>query len=118
MADFSTTPDYFDSREVIERIAELESIEVIDRDEDEQEELDALYVLAEEAEGNVTDWKYGETFIHEDYFEDYAEEFIVDCGYIPADLPSWIVIDWKETADNLKQDYGTYSFRGETYYAR
>lgn len=130
MADFSTTPDYFDSREVIERIAELEleygpedgdSIDTIHTEkmsEDEQEEYAALLALAEEAEGNVTDWEYGETFIHEDYFEDYAEESIVDCGYIPADLPSWIVIDWKETADNLKEDYGTYSFRGETYYAR
>ena len=130
MADFSTTPDYFDSREVIERIAELEleygpedgdSIDTIHTEkmsEDEQEEYAALLALAEQTENDVADWQYGETFIHEDYFEDYAEEFIVDCGYIPADLPSWIVIDWKETADNLKEDYTEYTFRGETYYAR
>lgn len=118
MTDFSTTPDYFNSREVIERIAELEGIETIDRDEDEQEELDALYALAEEAEGMVPDWEYGETFIREDEFTDYAEETLKDVGYLPAELPSWIVIDMEATADNMKEDYTEVTFRGVTYLAR
>ena len=47
-----------------------------------------------------------------------AQELLVDCGYIPKDLPSWIVIDWEETADNLKIDYMEVSLMGETYLMR
>jgi len=60
MANFDGTDDYFDSREVIERIAELEATEVIDREPEDQDELDALYALQEEAEGYISDWEYGE----------------------------------------------------------
>ena len=87
-----------------------------DNDEDGQE-LIALIELCEECEG-YSDWSYGETLIREDYFTEYAEQTLIDCGYIPKDLPSWIVIDWEETADNLKIDYMEVSFMGETYWMR
>ena len=119
MADFSSIPDIFDSREVIERIAELEGIEILDRDEDEQEELDALYELQDEAEGNCADWPYGETFINEDYFEAYAEQLADDLGLIDS-RAGWpnAHINWEDAANALRQDYTAYTFRGETYLAR
>ena len=87
-----------------------------DNDEDGQE-LIALLELCEECEG-YSDWSYGETLIRDDYFTEYAEQLITDCGYISKDFPSWIVIDWEETADNLKIDYMEVSFMGETYWMR
>lgn len=113
--NFDGTDEILDSRDLTARIAELEDIPVIEREEDEQDELDALYDLQEES-SNV--FENEESFISDDYFEDYIEEMIKDAGYISQEFPSWIVIDWSETADNLKIDYTSYEFRGTTYWAR
>lgn len=133
MANFDGTDDYFDSREVIERIAELELLAETMNDEEETEdaraeaydeydaeEYNALIVLQEEVESYISDWQHGESFISEDYFTDYVKELVRDIGYIPQDLPSWISdhIDWDEVADELKVDYTEFEFRGTTYYAR
>ena len=56
--------------------------------------------------------------IAEDDFEEYVEELVTDCGYISKDLPSWIEIDWKATANNVRQDYSEVDFRGTTYLYR
>ena len=36
---------------------------------------------------------------------EFAEQIASDCGYVRGDLPSWIEIDWKESWDNLSNDY-------------
>ena len=126
---FDGTDNFFDSREVMERIAELEEVGTdtnsegtefdADRLCDEfREEYDALIELRDDAEGNIADWEYGETFISENAFTDYMMELLSDIGYLPADLPGWIVIDEEETASNMKDDYTEFEFRGTTYYAR
>ena len=126
---FDGTDNFFDSREVIERIAELEEVgtdtnsEGTEFDADRlcnefREEYDALIELRDEAEGNIADFEYGETFISEHAFTDYMMELLSDIGYLPADLPGWIVIDEEETASNMKEDYTEFEFRGTTYYAR
>ena len=126
---FDGTDNFFDSREVMERIAELEEVGTdtnsegtefdADRLCDEfREEYDALIELRDDAEGNIPDWDYGETFISEHYFTVYMMELLSDTGYLPADLPGWIVIDEEETASNMKEDYTEFEFRGTTYYAR
>ena len=128
---FDGTDDFFDSREVIERIEELESYlenandtELSDAereealDEFDREEYDALIELRDDAEGNIADWEYGETFNSENPFTYYMMGLLSDTGYLPADLPGWIVIDEEETASNMKEDYTGFEFRGTTYYAR
>ena len=126
---FDGTDNFFDSREVMERIAELEEVGTdtnsegtefdADRLCDEfREEYDALIELRDDAEGNIPDWGYGETFISEHYFTVYMMGLLSDTGYLPADLPGWIVIDEEETASNMKDDYTGFEFRGTTYYAR
>lgn len=134
MTDFQTSPNTFDSRDVIERIEELtnEFIDATESDpsdtmsvddwqaglsEDDAEELYELLSFAADAD-EVSDWEYGAFFIHVNEFTNYARETVEECGYVPADLPEWIVIDWEETADNMRQDYTTYAFRGEEYLAR
>lgn len=126
MASLDGTDDVFDSREVIERIEELESeydnpAEATlqgEPDEEVRDEYSALKALQEEAEGYIPDWSYGETFIHADYFTEYAIEMLSDLGHLPADLPSWIVLDEDATAEKILEDYTEFTFRGSTYYAR
>ncbi len=65
-----------------------------------------------------SEFEHGVTMIPEDDFENYVEELLKDAGYINRDIPWWIVIDWKETADNVKQDYVEVEYSNETYLAR
>jgi hypothetical protein len=116
--------DVIDSRDVIARIEELES----DRDaaledgetwfEDDAEELRTLLAFAEEGSG-ASDWIYGETFVRESYFEDYARELADDLGLISSES-TWPArcIDWEQAADELRVDYSSAEFDGVTYYYR
>ena len=128
---FDGTDDIMDSHDIIERIEELDALlenmedpELSDEDRNEaadefdRDEYDALKALAEEAEGDISDWAYGETFISEDYFTAYCMETLADIGYIPRDIPGWIVIDEEATAENMKVDYTEFEYMGTTYYAR
>ena len=119
---FDGTDDIMDSHDIIERIEELDALlenkEDPELSEADRDEYDALKALAEEAEGDISDWAYGETFISEDYFTAYCMETLADIGYIPRDIPGWIVIDYEATAENLKTDYTEFEFMGTTYYAR
>ena len=136
MPNFDGTDDYFDSREVIERIAELtaefidatgdDPADIMSADdwafglgEDGAAEIVALIALRDEAD-HLPDWEYGETFIHEDHFTDYVQGMVEDSGYISADLPAWLAnaIDWERVADDFKMDYTEFEFQGETYWAR
>lgn len=126
MANFDGTDALFDSREVIERIAELESeLEGLDADNDYdiilelRDELSPLIALQEEAEGYISDWQYGETFYTWDALVEYAEETVNEC-YTTGNLPYWVTnhIDWEAVAEEIKVDYTEFEFHGTTYYAR
>jgi len=110
--------DILDTRDIIERLAELEA-EDVELDEDEQEELEALVSLREQAEGQMEDWPHGETLIADHYFTEFAEQYASDMGAINGDAV-WPInhIDWDEAAEDLKQDYSEYTLRGTTYWAR
>jgi antirestriction protein len=116
----SNHDDVIDSRDVIARIDELED-KLQDNllDDDELAEIDALKELAAEASGYAADWEYGETLIHDSYFEDYTREFAEDCGFVNADA-SWPNnhIDWEAAARELQYDYTSVEFDGVTYWIR
>jgi uncharacterized protein (UPF0335 family) len=162
MANVSNTDDVIDSRDVIERIEELEDERqelvgaidgsqddlkdaqddtsvlqtdaaeesalfqkigdaesaLINWDEENGEELTALKNLADEGANESSDWAYGETLIHENYFTEYAQQLVEDIGDLPRGFPHYIVLDWEQTAENIKVDYSTVDFDGETYYIR
>lgn len=115
--------DYIDSRDIMERIKNLE--EMRDEYEDdwneapESEELDSLLAIQEECEG-YGDWKYGETLIRRSEWVEYCQEFCVDVGYVSSELPGLIEnnIDWKGVADDMEQDYMTVDFDGVEYLMR
>lgn len=64
------------------------------------------------------DW-YPVTLIHENYFTQYAQELADDIGAVDRDA-KWpnTHIDWEAAAEDLKQDYSTVEFDGNTYYYR
>lgn len=103
MRDVSNSEDILDSRDIEERISELES-ECSAEDVPENlaeltEELDTLLALRAECDGYVEDWKYGATLIRDSYFEDYARQTAEDIGAIDRNA-SWPLhcIDWEQAA--------------------
>ena len=115
--EITNSEDIIDSRDIIARIEHLESLEPDEIEDEEQEELDALKALSDECEG-YGDWQYGETLISRDYFVEYVQDMLADCGMIPKDLPSFVEIDWQATADNIEHDYMTVEFDGVDYLMR
>jgi hypothetical protein len=115
-----------DSRDVIARFEELQSRRDVledatqntdEWDFDDEAEYETLKELIEECEG-CGDWEHGETLIHRNYWVEYCQQLLEDIGYIPKDFPSWIVIDWEATADNLEYDYCVVDFGDEEYLIR
>jgi antirestriction protein len=41
--------------------------------------------------------------------EDFAQQLLEDCGEIPKDLPSYVVIDWEATARQIMWDYSEHN---------
>jgi len=90
-----------------------------DNEKEQYGELYHLRTLADEASQYSGDWLHGETLILDEYWEEYVQELLIDIGDLPRDLPSYLVIDWTATADNLAADYHTtVDFDGHTYYMR
>lgn len=86
--------------------------------EDLQEELKLLRELAEQGEG-YGDWAYGETLIHDSHFTAYAEQLAEDIGAVnPAAAWPLTHIDWEGAARDLKMDYTSIEFDGETFWMR
>ena len=110
------TTDRFDSRDLIEELAELEAMEAADRD---QEDIDRMAAIRELADSGIEDWEFGAQFIPESEFEDYAQELAEDIGAIPDDN-QWPLycIDWERAARELSTDYSLVEFEGDSYYVR
>ena len=111
---------YLYATELKKRLAELEYIKEHENedgaknylDDDEKIELEELQSL---------DLDYideHEVLISEGEFVDYCMNMLEDIGYISKDLPVFIEIDWKQTAENLKADYRSIEYQGETYWYR
>lgn len=110
----TTSGEMLDSRDLIEEANELRALD--ERDEDEQELLDAIDELENEG---IEDWEYGAQFIREDYFEEYAQQLAEDIGAIDPNA-SWPLtyIDWEAAARALQMDYTSVEFLGNTYFVR
>ena len=118
--EISNHDDFIDSRDIIERIDELESdFEDGTRDDSEKDELIALKELAKEGEDCSSDWKYGEGLIRDTYFKDYAMELAEDIGAINSDS-NWPnnCIDWEQAARELQMDYSIIDYDGIDYWIR
>lgn len=144
--DISNSADTIDSRDVIERINEIEGeaqgrlmaeneekgegtswgeLADIDAamerlmDTDDVEEWRRLTELAEEGESLAGDWTHGATLIRDSYFKTYAQDLAEDIGAINRDA-SWpaTCIDWDKAVRELQMDYSEVDYDGESYWVR
>jgi hypothetical protein len=138
--------DVIDSRDVIQRIANLiDAIDEIDQDDEDNpgeredlvRELEQMQALRDAAEPNTDEWDDGATMVRESYWVDYVREMCHDCGYfdnrghgpntrysngsIGPDWNAWPYkhIDWEGVAEELgSTDYCTFEWEGVTWYIR
>jgi len=116
--------DTFDSREVDERIDELEDMAVEgddgglnpNLDPDELEELAALVAFRDDVDSG--EWPDGIGFIADEAFEDYAQDLAEDCGYVDRDNSMASYIDWAAWARDVQMDYCSADLCGYTYWYR
>lgn len=78
-------------------------------------ELNEIKSLKEEI---GSEWVHGIILVPEDDFEAYCQQFCEDIGDTPKDFPHYIVIDWKATAKNMREDYTETIFQNEVYLYR
>lgn len=89
----------------------------------EKDELDLINEVIKQGE-DCADWRYGESLIKEEYFQDYTEHLVDDCYELPKEMTSgeWpyrhMTIDWEAAAEELKQDYTEIDCGDNTYYIR
>lgn len=106
-----------DSRDIIERLQELED-DVENLDESDKEELELLRAVNEDGQNYSGDWENGELLINDSYWVDYVQEMLEDTGDIPKDLPHYIVINWDSTAINVQSDYASIDVGGNAFWIR
>lgn len=114
---------YADMLEELVEDASDEAREMLMRHTDWSPEREELWEDLKNAciEGSsYKDWDCGTELIPEDDFNgEFAERLCEDSGYLPqGGLPSFIIVDWKATAENLKADYCTITICGQDYYIR
>jgi hypothetical protein len=113
--------DIIDSRDVIERIEELQGLDADPEsglEAEEAAELAALVALAEQGEA-FEDWKYGETLIRDSYFVDYAKEYADDVvGNLKTMGWPFNHIDWEAAAEEIQTDYTSIDFDGVAFWVR
>jgi len=115
--EISNNDDVIDSREVNERITELQE-STDELSQDERTELATLLALAQQG-ATIDDWQYGATLIRDSHFVDYARELAEDLGAISPNA-EWPLsyIDWDAAADALQSDYTNVEFDRVTYWVR
>lgn len=131
MREISSNEDYLDVRDVIARFEELETEKEDLREEhgaadvgwDNRDEFNNLRSLLDDLKGQGGDeqWRgdwYPITLIRDSYFVEAMQELCSDITDLPKEIPSYIEIDWKKTADNLRVDYTSTEFDGVTYWYR
>ena len=128
----SYVPSWFDASDLGERFDSREAIAWAEQwdamnDEERREEYGDGVAAASElraaiedaSQAGAEDWEYGEQFIRDDVFTEYAQELAEDCGMVSDDA-AWPVrhIDWEAAANELRQDYSVVTLAGTDYLFR
>lgn len=85
-------------------------------------ELKALEALLDDLRGNggdhqwEGDWYPATLYRDDETFTDHIEELTTDCYAL--NLPPFVEVDWKATADNCRVDYTEIEIDGVTYLYR
>lgn len=113
-----TDEEIYDLAEKCEcEVSDLTELDfLLEWDHSNSERIAAIRDLKDEIYG----WEDGVTFVKDSYFEEYAEELAEDLGITSSKFQNWPYncIDWSNAADQLKDDYSSVEFDGETYWYR
>ena len=102
--------DIIDSRDL------LDELKTLDKEDDLERITEIKEVIEEVGEDN---FEMGVTFIRENYWVQYCEDFAYDCGYLDRqENPLHYHIDWQGWADAVEMDHSQIIFDGDTYYWR
>lgn len=116
LADFNEMFPEYETDDFDDILFEEEEILIWKEDwVDELEKIEEIDTLEREV---GSEFEYGVTLIPLEDFTDYVKEMLVDCGDLPSNIPSYISIDWEDTADNIKVDYSEVEFQGTDYLFR
>ena len=87
--------------------------------EDDAEKLEAMAEYCDNLDDIESAWD-DSYFVPDTTLADYAEELCYECGYMPAELPSWISyhIDWEGVGRELSFDGYSEINGGALYVAR
>ena len=134
MYDVIDTRDLNDDLEELQneldRMVELKEELIATDDPDEgielQEEYDDLlenwdgdtFAKLVEMRDEIPEWEDGNVLVADHYWVDYVMEMLADIGDLPAEIPSYIVIDEKATAENIQVDYSYIEYEGTDYWFR
>ncbi|MGW8177616.1 MAG: hypothetical protein ACWGQW_02305 [bacterium] len=111
--------DIVDTRDVIDRISDIEVMLEDDLDEWEREDYeDELRELTELAAELPNEAHYGEPLIRDSYFIEYAQQLADDLGYTSGVDWPFDCIDWDLAADELKIDYICVNWGGVDFWVR
>lgn len=135
---FDYHSDTIDSRDIQERIDELQSEfdslvddhadgdgeeyageDLLNWLEENGDEFVTLLEVKEEVEQYTSEWDDGAFMIADNHFEDYAQELAEDTGAIDRKA-KWPLthIDWDAAAEELKCDYSEVEIDGKSYWIR
>jgi len=115
-----TIVDTFKTKEEAEEYAnenhDAAGLYVVEYD-DESELLADLLRLRDQVDGS--EWDSGTTLIADSHFADYARDD-AESMHRNGLFDEWPFtnIDWNDAAEDLKMDYTSVSFGGETYWVR
>lgn len=113
------TDDILNTKDLAARLEELEqSLAGLTPDQlnDVCEDVNELNELKAVRDTIGNDWLIGIELVNEDhYFESYVRDQEENNGTLD-NIPSYIVIDWEQTAENIKSDYSVVDLMGATFY--
>lgn len=111
--------EIFLNDEASEYITKEEREEFEDEFLDEYEIIDGILILIDEVESYSGDSFEDTHFILEEDFEEYCEDLVNDC-YDLRDVPQFVKnnIDWEGVANDLRVDYSSVKYNGDTYWFR
>jgi hypothetical protein len=105
-----------DSRDLIERMEDLqEASRHRDLQPDEWAELWELEEIDSEGRIYSSDWRDGATLILDEYFTEFVQAEVEEFGF---QIPTWVVVDWEATAENVQVDYTPITIGDYTYWVR
>lgn len=117
--EINPTDDLIQSEAVQDRIDELmhakDNDYITDVERDELKALCELTLLGRD----YREWDYNMTIIHETHFTEAMKDLVQDCNKDAFDVMPDLLkanIDWEGVADDMRSDYSTIEWRGETFY--